>query len=79
MTIVDAFRRDEIRVLDRLVDGELGQAERRELLSACDDEPGAWRRLRWPFSRPRPGGKSLGDWPPSRSSCRRATVHGRAR
>jgi hypothetical protein len=49
MTIVDAFRRDENRVLDRLVDGELSQAERRELLAALDDEPGAWRRCALAF------------------------------
>ena len=49
MTIVDAFRRDETRVLDRLVDGELGQAERCELLAALDDEPGAWRRCALAF------------------------------
>ena len=44
MTIVDEFRRDDARVLDRLVDGELSQDQRRELLAALDDEPGAWRR-----------------------------------
>ena len=44
MTILDEFRRDEVRVLDRLVDGELCTVERRELLAALDDEPGAWRR-----------------------------------
>jgi hypothetical protein len=49
MNIVEEFRRDEIRVLDRLVDGELGQAERCELLSALDDEPGAWRRCALAF------------------------------
>ncbi len=49
MTIVDAFRRDESRVLDRLVDGELSQSERRELLAALDDEPGSWRRCALAF------------------------------
>ncbi len=44
MTILDDFRNDECRVLDRLVDGELSQPDRRELLAALDDEPGAWRR-----------------------------------
>ncbi len=49
MTILDEFRRDETRVLDRLVDGELGQRQRHELLAAFDDEPGAWRRCALAF------------------------------
>jgi hypothetical protein len=49
MSILEDFRRDEPRVLDRLVDGELGQDERRELLAALDDEPGAWRRCALAF------------------------------
>jgi len=48
-SIVDDFRRDEVRVLDRLVDGELCAAEERELLAALDDEPGAWRRCALAF------------------------------
>lgn len=61
MTILDEFRRDEQRVLDRLVDGELSADERRSLLASLDDEPGAWRRCalafveaqswRWQLSR----------------------------
>ena len=61
MSIVNEFRQDEGRVLDRLVDGELSQDQRRELLAALDDEPGAWRRCalafleaqswRWQLSR----------------------------
>jgi len=61
MTMLDEFRRDERRVLDRLVDDELGLHERRELLAGLDDEPGAWRRCalafleaqswRWQMSR----------------------------
>jgi hypothetical protein len=61
MTILDEFRRDEQRVLDRLVDGELSADERRALLAWLDDEPGAWRRCalafveaqswRWQLSR----------------------------
>src|SRR5262245_40091078 len=61
MNIVEAFRRDEQRVLDRLVDGELSQAQRRELIASLDDEPGGWRRcalafleaqnFRWQLSR----------------------------
>ncbi|HEY2894881.1 MAG TPA: hypothetical protein VGJ16_11725, partial [Pirellulales bacterium] len=49
MTIVDEFRRDEPRVLDRLVDGELGPQERRQLLAALDDEPGGWRHCALAF------------------------------
>jgi hypothetical protein len=44
MTILEAYRQDRQRVLDRLVDGELGALERRELLAALDDEPGGWRQ-----------------------------------
>ncbi len=61
MSILEEFRGDEQRVLDRLVDGELGQFERHQLLAALDDEPGAWRRcalaflesqnFRWQLSR----------------------------
>jgi hypothetical protein len=43
MTIVEEYRRNSGRVLDRLVDGELGPQQRRELLANFDDEPGAWR------------------------------------
>ncbi len=43
MTIVEEYRRNSSRVLDRLVDGELGPQQRRELLANFDDEPGAWR------------------------------------
>jgi hypothetical protein len=61
MSIVNEFRQDEGPVLDRLVDGELSQNQRRELLAALDDAPGAWRRCalafleaqswRWQLSR----------------------------
>jgi hypothetical protein len=49
MKILDEFRRDSQRVLDRLVDGELGVNERRELLAAMDDEIGGWRRCALAF------------------------------
>ncbi len=48
-SIVDQFRHDEARVLDRLVDDELSADQRRELLAALDDEPGAWRRCALAF------------------------------
>lgn len=47
--IIDEFRRDDERVLDRLVDGELTEADRKQLLMALDDEPGAWRRCALAF------------------------------
>jgi hypothetical protein len=47
--IVDEFRRDDEGVLDKLVDGELGETDRKQLLSALDDEPGAWRRCALAF------------------------------
>src|SRR5262245_17750719 len=37
------------RLLDRLVDGELDAAGRRELLNALDDQPGGWRRCALAF------------------------------
>lgn len=38
----DVFRDDDHR-FDLLVDGELSEPERRELLAGLDDEPGGWR------------------------------------
>jgi hypothetical protein len=49
MTILEEFRKHPQRVLDRLVDGELGANERRQLLAAFDDEPGAWRQCALAF------------------------------
>lgn len=43
MSIVEELRQQPQRVLDRLVDGELSPADRRAVLAAMDDEPGAWR------------------------------------
>ena len=37
------------RRFDRLVDGELSEAERRELLAGLDNEPGGWRRCALAF------------------------------
>jgi hypothetical protein len=47
--ILNEFQHDDLRVLDRLVDGELSESDRRELLAALDDEPGAWRRCALTF------------------------------
>ncbi len=40
---------DDDHHFDLLVDGELGEATRRELLSRLDDEPGGWRRCALAF------------------------------
>jgi hypothetical protein len=37
------------RLLDRLVDGELGDCERRELLQQLENQPGGWRRCALAF------------------------------
>jgi hypothetical protein len=47
--IIQDFADNDSRVLDRLVDGELTELERRELLSALDDEPAGWRRCALAF------------------------------
>jgi hypothetical protein len=47
--IIDEFRKDDERILDRLVDGELTEEDRKTLLLALDDEPGAWRRCALAF------------------------------
>ena len=49
MNIVHAFRNRPQQALDRLVDGELGTDDRRALLAAFDDEPGAWRQCALAF------------------------------
>jgi hypothetical protein len=47
-TNIDSKRIEEIR-FDRLVDGELNEAERRELLARLDSEPSGWRRCALAF------------------------------
>jgi hypothetical protein len=47
--IIEEFRRDDERILDRLVDGELTEEDRKALLSALDEEPGSWRRCALAF------------------------------
>ena len=47
--IIEDFRKDDERILDRLVDGELTEEDRKNLLLALDDEPGAWRRCALAF------------------------------
>jgi hypothetical protein len=43
------FTPEELRQLDRLVDGELGDAERRQLLTTLDARPDGWRRCALAF------------------------------
>ena len=47
--MVDELQRNPSHVFDRLVDGELADAQRRELLTALDDEPAGWRRCALAF------------------------------
>ena len=47
--ILQDFEENDHQVLDRLVDGELTELERKELLSALDDEPAGWRRCALAF------------------------------
>ncbi len=50
---------DELR-FDMLVDDELGETERRELLTGLDDEPGGWRRCALTFLEAQSWKKELG-------------------
>ncbi len=45
----DNFTADELRQLDRLVDGELSASERQELLASFDAQPERWRRCALAF------------------------------
>lgn len=45
----DILTPDDIRLLDRLVDGELGETERRELLLRLEHSPDGWRRCALAF------------------------------
>lgn len=42
-TMAEQFKTAPHQVFDRLVDGELPDQQRRDLLALLDDEPGAWR------------------------------------
>ncbi len=50
---------DELR-FDMLVDDELGETERRELLTGLDDKPGGWRRCALAFLEAQSWKKELG-------------------
>ncbi len=47
-------------VLDRLVDGELGESQRRELLASLDSRPDGWRRCALAFLQAQCWEKELG-------------------
>lgn len=47
--IIDEFRKDRERILDQLVDGALTDEDRKHVLQAIDEEPGAWRRCALAF------------------------------
>jgi hypothetical protein len=47
--IIEEFRKDRERVLDQLVDGALTEEDRKQVLRAIDEEPGAWRRCALAF------------------------------
>ena len=49
-------------VLDRLVDGELPEAQRRELLTSLEQQPEGWRRCALAFLEAQSWGQSLGEW-----------------
>jgi hypothetical protein len=53
---------------DRLVDDELNERERRELLGQLDDEPGGWRRCALAFLEAQCWRQALGEMPNLRDS-----------
>jgi len=57
--IEERIHDDDVR-FDRLVDGELTDAQRRELLSRLDDEPGGWRQCALAFLEAQALGEDLG-------------------
>src|SRR5688572_17304855 len=57
--ILQDFEENDSRVLDRLVDGELTELERKELLSALDEEPSGWRRCALAFLEAQSWGADL--------------------
>lgn len=58
--ISDSPPADDDRRFDLLVDGELSEAERRELLTALDNEPVGWRRCALAFLEAQCWKKELG-------------------
>jgi hypothetical protein len=54
--------RDDAHWFDLLVDGELDDERRRELLSRLDDQPGGWRKCALAFLEAQTWRRELGDW-----------------
>jgi hypothetical protein len=50
------------QLLDRLVDGELSESERRSLLDALEQQPRGWRQCALAFLEARSWGESLSDY-----------------
>ena len=48
--------------VDRLVDGELNDSDRRELLLQFEREPEGWRRAPWRFWKPSAGSRNWVRW-----------------
>lgn len=59
---------DKQALLDLLVDGELDEVQRRELLAWCEREPDAWRRCALAFLEAQSWSKVLGDLAEERSA-----------
>ena len=59
---------------DRLVDEELSEEERRELLGQLDDEPGGWRRCAIAFLEAQCWRQALGEMPSRRDSLTRCSA-----
>lgn len=58
---------DEEKLIDRLVDGELSESERRSLLSSLDAEPEGWRRCALAFLEAQTWRETFGEFtPPAR-------------
>jgi hypothetical protein len=56
------LQHDDSRWFDLLVDGELDESNRRELLSRLDAQPGGWRRCALAFLEAQSWRRELGDW-----------------
>jgi hypothetical protein len=65
-------------LLDKLVDGELTPAERRDVLSSLDDQPHNWRRLAMAFLEAQVWQRELSDVVAMTSTVRTAESNGRA-
>ena len=83
----DTTRQRDARLMDLLVDGELNEQDRRELLARLDDTPGGWRRCALAFLESQDWRRelkvmarepALADAALSASSAEQAPVRGRS-